>query len=247
MRKEKNWGAIVTMIIVGVIILALVVLTAINKISNTVDFSKYTKPTEEVALIDTIISGNEDNGNIGDHVKGSADAPVKIFEYADYQCSGCASASPRVNKLIEEYAGKLAVIYRSFLLSYHQNGTAAASAAEAAGLQGYWKEYADMLFANQSVWANASGDNRTDLFVDLFNTVSGGKGDVAKFKEDMNSAEVKKKIAFDMGLGQSLNIPGTPSFYLDGERIDFSGISGEEDFLNLFREKIDAKLAELEK
>lgn len=246
MRKERNAGAIATAIVVGIIVLGTILFIAISKISSSVNFSKYTKANNaEVALIETVIPENDDNGGIADHVKGSADAPVLIFEYADYQCSGCASANPRVNKLVEEYAGKLGIVYRSFLLSYHQNGTAAAAAAEAAGLQGYWKEYADMLYANQSVWANASGDTRTDLFVDLFNTVSEGKGDATKFVNDMNSSAVKKKIAFDMGLGQSLNIPGTPSFYLDGERIDFSNVSGEEEFLDLFREKIDTKLEKL--
>ncbi|MBR2659565.1 thioredoxin domain-containing protein [Candidatus Saccharibacteria bacterium] len=245
MRKERNWGAIITAIVVGVIVLGTISAAVFWKLFNSIDFKKYVKSSSgEVALIDTIIPANEDNGGIGDHVKGSADAPVVMFEYADYQCSGCATANPRVNKLIEEYDGKLAVVYRNFLLSYHQNGTAAASAAEAAGLQGYWKEYADLLFANQSVWASASGDTRTDLFVDLFNAASDGAGDVAKFKSDMNSSEVKKKINFDMGLGQSLDIPGTPSFYIDGERIDMSEISGEDGFLKLLREKIDAKLAE---
>lgn len=245
MRKERNWGAIITAIVVGVIVLGTISAAVFWKLFNSIDFKKYVKSSSgEVALIDTIIPANEDNGGIGDHVKGSADAPVVMFEYADYQCSGCATANPRVNKLVEEYDGKLAVVYRNFLLSYHQNGTAAASAAEAAGLQGYWKEYADLLFANQSVWASASGDTRTDLFVDLFNAASDGAGDVAKFKSDMNSSEVKKKINFDMGLGQSLDIPGTPSFYIDGERIDMSEISGEDGFLKLLREKIDAKLAE---
>lgn len=245
MRKERNTGAIIAWVAVGILVVGMIVFLAISKISSSVDFSKYTKVSDDgTALMNTIIAGNEDNGNIGDHVKGSADAPVVIFEYADYQCSGCATANPRINRLVEEYDGKLAVVYRSFLLSYHQNGTAAASAAEAAGLQGYWEEYANMLFSNQSVWYSASGDTRTELFTDLFNTASEGKGDTAKFVDDMKSSEVKKKINFDMGLASYLDIPGTPSFFLDGERIDFSSATNEESFLNLIREKVDAKLEE---
>ncbi|MBQ3469384.1 thioredoxin domain-containing protein [Candidatus Saccharibacteria bacterium] len=220
--------------LVGIAIIGGIIAAVINKKAQEIDFTKYDA--------NTIIGANEDNGNIADHVKGNADAPVVIFEYADYQCSGCASANPRVNKLVAEYDGELAVVYRDFLLSYHQNGTAAASAAEAAGLQGYWKEYADKLFANQSVWANASGDTRTEMFADLFESVTNGQGDREKFISDMSSAEVKKKIAFDTGISAKLDIPGTPAFFLDGERIDFSGAKNEEDFLNLMREKIDAKL-----
>lgn len=220
--------------LVGIAIIGGIIAAVINKKAQEIDFTKYDA--------NTIIGANEDNGNIADHIKGNADAPVVIFEYADYQCSGCASANPRVNKLVAEYDGKLAVVYRDFLLSYHQNGTAAASAAEAAGLQGCWKEYADKLFANQSVWANASGDTRTEMFADLFESVTNGQGDREKFISDMSSAEVKKKIAFDTGISAKLDIPGTPAFFLDGERIDFSGAKNEEDFLNLMRERINAKL-----
>ena len=224
-------------VIVGVVALAgIFVLAFINKKSNEVDYEQYD--------FNTVIEGNKDNGGISDHIKGSADAPVKIFEYADYQCPGCATTNPRLNKLVEEYDGKVAIVYRNFLLSYHQNGTAAASAAEAAAIQGYWKQYADKLFTNQSSWEYADASDRTDIFVDYFEKVTDGKGDVAKFKEDMASPEVKKKIDFDMGIAKKIEVPGTPSLYLDGERIDFSNAGTEEKFLELMRQKVDAKLKE---
>lgn len=233
-EKGKNIGWIVAVVVLIVGFLGVVIWRMADKKANQVDYSKYD--------VNSIIAGNEDNGGIGDHVKGSADAPVVIYEYADYQCSGCASANPRVNKLLTEYDGKLAVVYRNFLLSYHQNGTAAASAAEAAGLQGYFKEYADKLFANQSVWSSATGNSRTDMFVDLFRNVTGGEGDEEKFIADMGSAAVKAKIDFDTGLSEDLDIPGTPSFFLNGERIDLTNVSTEDEFMKLMREKIDAAL-----
>ena len=136
---KKFRGFSVVGVVVGVVVFVLLgVGTAlvIDGNNKATDFGEYD--------FYSVIEPTKDNGNIGDHVKGDADAPVLIFEYADYQCPGCASINPRVNKAVEESDGKLAVVYRSFLLSYHQNGTAAASAAEAAGLQGYWKEYGGM-------------------------------------------------------------------------------------------------------
>ena len=173
-----------------------------------------------------MIEAGKDNGNIGDHVKGSADAPVLIFEYADYQCPGCASINPRVNKIVEELDGKLAVVYRSFLLSYHQNGTAAASAAEAAGLQGYWKPYADKLFAEQAEWEYAAPSKRTELFNKYFEEVTDGKGDLDKFNADIASEAVSKKISFDMGIGKRIDVTATPAFYVDGQLISW-GSEGE--------------------
>lgn len=234
-KKGKNIGATITIVAIIALFLGVVVWRIIDKSANQIDHKKYDAYS--------VIEANEENGNISDHVKGDLDkAKVIIYEYADFQCSGCASANPKVNKLLEEYKGEVAVVYRNFLLSYHQNGTAAASAAEAAGLQGFWQEYADLLFKNQSVWANATGDNRTSIFVDFFKTVAGEKGDVNKFLSDMTSEAVKKKIDFDMAISKNVDIQATPSFFLDGELIDFAGANGEEGFLNAFREKIDAKL-----
>lgn len=226
--------AIVAIVLAAVAFIGLVVWSLMDKKANEVDYTVYD--------FNSIISGNEDNGNIADHVKGDADAPVVLFEYADFQCPGCASTNPRVNKLIEEYDGDLAVVYRNYLLSYHQNGTAAASAAEAAGLQGYWEEYANMLFTNQANWEDIEADEREDVFSSLFETVSDGKGDLEKFKADMKSKEVAKKISFDMGIGKKIDLPGTPAFYLDGEWIDLSDAKTEDDFYNTIRKKVNAKL-----
>ncbi len=208
------------------------------KLTSRVDYSKYNLYAE--------IAPNDENGNLSEHFKGDKDAPLKIIEYADYQCDYCALYNPRVNKLVEEYDGKVAVIYRSFLLDYHQNGTAAASAAEAAAIQGYWKEYANLLFSNQSSWAYADSSERISVFAKYFEQVSGGKGDVDKFKSDLRSDAVAKKISFDMGSGKYLEVDGTPAFYMNGEKIKLSGVSEEEAFLKFFREKIDAALKEIE-
>ena len=207
----------------------------------------------------SVIEPTKDNGNIGDHVKGNADAPVLIFEYADYQCPGCASINPRVNKAIEELDGKLGVVYRSFLLSYHQNGTAAASAAEAAGLQGYWKPYADKLFEEQAEWEYASASERTALFDKYFEEVTEGKGDMDKFNKDLASEAVSKKISFDMGIGKRIDVGGTPAFYIDGQLIQWGSagevtVNGEkiswesarsgDDFVKLLKDIVAAKLGE---
>ncbi|MBO7560828.1 thioredoxin domain-containing protein [Candidatus Saccharibacteria bacterium] len=206
----------------------------------------------------SVIEPSDNNGNIGDHVKGNLDtAKIILFEYADYQCPGCAGMNIKVNKAIEQSEGKIALVYRSFLLSYHQNGTAAASAAEAAGLQGYWKPFADLLFANQSEWEYSSPSERKEFFTNYFKEATKGKGDVDKFLSDIGSPSVKKKIDFDMGIGKRIDVGGTPSFYTEGQFLDWSqpgsitingktitwdkGMGAEEDFIKLLNDILAAK------
>ena len=160
---------------------------------------------------------------------------------------------------MEQLDGKLAIVYRSFLLSYHQNGTAAASAAEAAGLQGYWKEYADKLFEEQSEWEYADTSERTELFNKYFKEVTNNKGDLDKFNQDIASEAVSKKISFDMGIGKRVDVSGTPAFYVDGQLINWGSegsvtVNGQtiswdsarsgDDFIKLIKDIVAAKTAE---
>lgn len=238
-------------VIIGVVIAAFIIIATyfvIDGNNKATDFNSYD--------FYSIIEADDNNGNIGDHVKGSPDAPVIIYEYADYQCPGCASINPKVNKAVNESDGKLAIVYRSFLLSYHKNGTAAASAAEAAGLQGYWKPYADKLFSEQAEWESASANERTAIFEKYFNEVTENKGNLEQFREDISSDRVSKKISFDMGIARRIDVPSTPAFYVDGQLIKWSEageleIDGEviswdssrsgDDFIKLLKQIVEAK------
>ena len=223
---RKNTGFSVAGVIIAVVVVALIgvatwfVIDGNLKATNFDNYDFY-----------SVIEPDVHNGNIGDHVKRDKDGtyegePVYIFEYADFQCPGCASMNSRVNQAVDELDGKLAVVYRNHLLSYHQNATAASSAAEAAGIQGYWKEYGDKLFSTQSEWEYSSGSDRTAYFEAYFNQVTDGKGDIEQFRKDIASERVSKKISFDMGIGKRISISGTPAFFIDGQLINWTSAEG---------------------
>ncbi len=212
---KKNCKLLIVVFLVVATFVALVAFRAKSS-SNTaddsdplaydIDLSKYN--------LTSAIEGNAENGNIADHIKGDPSAPVTIFEYADYQCSGCAMMAPYIEQLLEEYEGKLRIIYRSYPIpSLHPNAIASIAAAEAAGLQGYWEEYSSLLFANQSEWFYAKGSARTTMFVNYFTSLTEGKGDTSKFRADMSSEAVKLKMKFDHAIAtQHYNLDSTPSF-----------------------------------
>ena len=204
------------------------------KIASQIDYNKYN--------LNNIVPASDDTGNLEENVKGDRNAPVKIVEYADYQCEYCALYNPYINELVENYDGKVAVIFRTFLLSYHNNATAAASAANAAAIQGYWKEYADTLFSNQNDWYYAESSERLSLFISYFNDATNGNGDVEQFKSDMRSKEVSQKITFDMGAAKLADLTGTPAFFINGESVTLS--QDKDVFMKNFAEKIDPLLGE---
>lgn len=188
-----------------------------------------------------IIGANELSGNLPENVNGDKTAPVVIVEYADYQCSSCAAMNSLVNQMVDDYDGKLAVVMRTYILPYHPNGVQGAAAANAAAIQGYWKPYKDLLFANQNDWFYSEGEELQGQLEGYFTTATDGKGDLEKFREDMQSEAVLEKIAFDQGLGEKAEIGGTPWFYLDGEWIDHENMKLGE-YAQKIRGLVDKKL-----
>ncbi len=160
---------------------------------------------------------SKSSGNIADHVIGNASSKVILFEYGDYQCPGCESAHPIIKQLTDKYSKQLGFVFRNFpLTSIHPNALAAASASEAAGLQGKYWEMHDKLYGEQASWKDLSGAARTDYFASAASSLG---IDSKRFTTDLDNVDVKQKIDFDRALGQKSNVTGTPSFYLNDKNV----------------------------
>ena len=195
--------------IIGILILAVVGLIVI--INST--------GSDDGISPDSIIEPSEQTGNISEKIIGNPDeASLIVYEYADYGCPHCADWNRQMNELVKKYDGKLAIVFRGYNIGF-QNGLAAAYSTTAAQIQGFWKEYKDLLFANQSEWIYAEKKDANDLFVEYFKQASNNTGDIEKFKDDMNSASVKTRVSFEQKMGKKVNLQGTPLFRINGENV----------------------------
>ena len=195
--------------IIGIVILAIIGLIIIINSTHS----------DDIISPDSIIEPSEQTGNISEKIIGNPDeASLVIYEYADYGCSHCADWNRQMNELVKKYDGKLAIVFRGYNIGF-QNGLAAAYAATAAQIQGYWKEYKDLLFANQSEWVYAEKNDANNLFVEYFKQVSNNAGDLEKFKDDMKSASVKTRVSFEHKMGKKVSLQGTPLFRINEETV----------------------------
>jgi protein-disulfide isomerase len=173
----------------------------------------------DVSSVDSnkIQTASEASGNIADHVFGKADSKVIFVEYGDFQCPGCGGMHPTIKTITEKYKDQMTFVFRNFpLTQIHPNALVAASAAESAGLQGkYWAMH-NMLFENQASWKNASVKDRVAIFAKYAQTLD---LDVDKFKTDIASENVSKKISFDLSIGKKINVSSTPTFYLNSQEV----------------------------
>lgn len=154
------------------------------------------------------------------HVKGDSDAVVTLVEYSDFQCPACAAAQPIVKDVLNEFGDSIRFEYKHFPLPMHPLALPAAKAAEAAGQQGKFFEFHDMLFEKQKTWSNSP--NPTALFVQYAEELD---LDVQKFRQHLNASLLSDRIESDRKEGYEMGITGTPTFFLNGEKMEITSFN----------------------
>ena len=205
-----------TAVAIAIIILCFggLIIWSINNKAEHIDFSKYDA--------NKVVEATDDNGLIGEHVRGKTDSKVIVLEYADMSCPGCASMMPRISKLYEEYGDKVAFIFRHFPLQAHQNSRSASAAVESAGYQDHYWEMLEALYSRRSDWLYATGQDRTNIYVKIFKEIA-PDGDENKFRSDMNDSKIDKKISFDYNIGKDKSgVEATPAIFINGKAIDMT-------------------------
>ena len=223
---------------VGWIIFSVIVVVVLG---GLVAWARIANPPIDVSNVESnsIVAASVHNGNIADHTTGSETNKILLVEYGDYQCPSCAGAHPNIKTILDEYGDDITFVFRNFpLTSMHPNARAAAAAAEAAGLQDKFWEMYDMLYEKQNDWSSLDASERTIIF----NSYATSLGlDLDKFETDFAGEDVNKKISFDLALGKKVGTTATPTFFLNGDKIDEQTSSGiVQGDLTEIRKKLDA-------
>ena len=93
---------------------------------------------------------------------------------------------------------------------------------ESAGVQGYYWEMLEATFANRTDWLNLSGQDLENAFVSIFKKAA-PKGNLEKFRKDLSSTKIEKKIDFDYNLGRAnSHVLATPTIFVNSRHIDTS-------------------------
>jgi len=165
---------------------------------------------------------------------GDPNAPVKIIEYADFQCPYCQRYWQQTEKqIIQSYVvtGKVYYEYRSVGAFIGPESAAAAEAAYCAGDQGKFWEYHDALYSH---W---TGENIGDFAPDKLRQYSAAIGlDAKAFDDCLIQGTHKTQVIKDASNAKSDGIRATPSFLINGQLLE-----GAQPF-DAFQKAIDAAL-----
>lgn len=161
-----------------------------------------------------------------DHIRGDFNASITLVEFSDFECPFCERHYPTLKKILNDYSGKVRLVYKHFPLSFHPNGQKAAESSECADEQGKFWEYHDKLFeslatsgyslANFKQWAKDLGLNS------------------GKFNECLDSGKYAQKVQADFREGTEKGVNGTPATFINGQLV--SGALPYE----IFKQAIDS-------
>jgi protein-disulfide isomerase len=171
---------------------------------------------------DTVVTGVA--GAEPPHILGPNSAPARLEEFGDFECPPCGLFHPVLVQMHKEFGDKLQITFREFPLApAHQHAIAAASAAEAAGLQGKFWEMHDLLYENQKTWHEAF-DVRP-----IFEGFAKQIGlDMNRYQNDLNGDQVAQRILNDGKRGHSMGVKGTPTVFLNGREVPFESLPADK-------------------
>lgn len=162
--------------------------------------------------------------NPTNHTEGSTKSGVVLMEYGDYQCPACGQYYPILKQIYDKYQGQIIFQFRNFpLVQLHPNAFVAARVAEAADKQGKFWEMHDLLYENQQAWGPSSSPNT--FFLGYAKQLG---LDTVKFQQDMMAQATNDLINADIAEGQKLGANSTPTFAINGKKLETNPRSVDE-------------------
>ena len=157
-----------------------------------------------------------DQNSVVNWIKGNKSAQIILVEYSDFQCPSCARYYRITKRLTEELGNDFQLNFRHYPLKKHANAELAAKSAEAAGRQGKFWEMHDLLFERQKEWTRKKNEDAGRFFVQYAVSLN---LNVEQFQSDLHSQTVTNKVHNDARSGRRSGVKGTPTFFLNGQKI----------------------------
>ena len=169
---------------------------------------------------------------------GSQNPKVTIVEYADFQCPGCRAEAPLISQAIAANKDSAQLEFHTYpLVTIHTNALKAAKAAEAAGRQGKFWEFHDLLFTNQPDWATRTSADFSKI-IDGY--VSSLKMNIDQFHQDIDDSTIEDPINKDVAAGDAIHIQGTPTLIINGTTLT-SLPKSVDDYTTLIKQAANAQ------
>ena len=137
--------------------------------------------------------------------KGTADAPVTLSLFTDFECPYCKQIIPLLEEVLAKNPKTVKLAFKNMPLKFHKMAEPSAKAALAANEQGKFWPFHDRVFAESKL----SDETLTKIAKDL-------GLDMSRFEKDMASPSTQARLQKDLIDAQSAGVTGTPTVFING-------------------------------
>jgi protein-disulfide isomerase len=219
---------------------ALVALVIVGSVAGTLaaqsraDSAKAARPRADSAKAGATRTDST-KGPLAGRVRGSAAAPVTVYEMSDFQCPYCREFAINTFPALDSAyvaTGRVRWAFVNFpLTSVHHNAVPAAEVALCAAQQGgFWRVH-DLLYQHQEVWAPLK--EPAAFFLTLADSAKLSKPALLAC---LQSPATEEAIRADAQGAERSGATSTPTFYIEG------GLLVGAQPLAVFRQVLDSIL-----
>jgi len=167
----------------------------------------------------TTTSGEAGAPALQEMVRGDADAPITIIEYASWTCPACLDFDQRVMPMLKsEYieTGKVKLIFREFPTPPATISVAGFAMARCAGPDKYY-DVLDELFEKQTGILSLvrSGGQVKEALVLIGK--NHGIADEAAFDACVENTDIRRTIAASISAADAKGVSSTPTIFINGK------------------------------
>ena len=163
------------------------------------------------------------------HETGSANASVLIVEYSDFECPFCGLAQASLKRAVADYQTEVKLVFKHYPLNGecnpaiggvgHAQACDAALASECAGEQGKFWEFHDRLFQkNVDAQRTFSAPDFTNQSLLAIGQEAGA--DAQAMAACMRLGKAAENVVADAQEGRAVGVEGTPTFFVNGKKIE---------------------------
>jgi protein-disulfide isomerase len=141
---------------------------------------------------------------------GSADAPVQLLEFADFECPFCRQFHEVFKRVEREHPNQVSLMFIHFPISGHRFALPAARVAACAGDQGKFDAIYDKLFEEQDQFGLKPWSDYA---------AAAHVPDMATFDTCIRKTDPIPRLEEGKDLGAKLDVQGTPTVIINGWKL----------------------------
>ena len=202
-RRRGVSNLTLSLILIGVVVIAVAIMFVISRNTGA------EAPTDRAGTAAVAVRADSNR------LSTAPGSTVDFVEFLDFECEACGAVFPAVEQLRTQYGDRVNFVIRYFPISSHFNSMRAAQAVESAAQQGKLEEMYKLMYETQTEWSEQQVPKD-----DLFRSYAQQIGlDMARYDATYSDPATQARIEADRQDGLTLGVEGTPTFFINGEKI----------------------------